>query len=104
MKDRQHLITMHKNAKKVGINLNEYNDIKREIAEIEYDLRRLNDPLHKDMSLSPPKHSTYSDSELAAAKKLKAIFAENSLIGDQRSGLEKFTNMIESATRKLKKE
>lgn len=103
MKDRQHLITMHKNAKKIGINLDEYNDIKREIAEIEYDLRRLNDHLHKDFSLLPPKHANYSENELATAKKLKAIFAENSLIGGHKSGLEKFNNIIESATRRLKK-
>lgn len=102
VKDRQHLLTMHKNAKKVGVNLDEYNDIKREIAEIEYDLRRLNDPLQKNFSLQPPKISNYSDSEISTAKKLKAILSEKNIIG-KNSGFEKITNLIESATKQLKK-
>lgn len=102
VKDRQHLITMHKSAKKIGVNLDEYNEIKREIAEIEYDLRRLSDPLQKDFPLHPPRVSNYSESEISTAKKLKAILSEKNIIG-KSSGLEKITKLIESATKQLKK-
>ncbi|XP_049299339.1 calcium uniporter protein, mitochondrial [Anopheles funestus] len=69
VKDRQHLITLHKAAKKAGINLAEYNDIKRQIAEIEHDLRRLRDPLYMHLPAPPPKTKTFSASEIAFAKK-----------------------------------
>ncbi|XP_035906065.1 calcium uniporter protein, mitochondrial isoform X2 [Anopheles stephensi] len=78
VKDRQHLITLHKAAKKAGVNLAEYNDIKRQIAEIEHDLRRLRDPLYMHLPAPPPKTKTFSASELAFAKKqqLKAATLE----------------------------
>uniref|UniRef100_A0A182NKB6 Calcium uniporter protein n=1 Tax=Anopheles dirus TaxID=7168 RepID=A0A182NKB6_9DIPT len=69
VKDRQHLITLHKAAKKAGVNLAEYNDIKRQIAEIEHDLRRLRDPLYMHLPAPPPKSKTFSASEIAFAKK-----------------------------------
>lgn len=69
VKDRQHLITLHKAAKKAGVNLAEYNDIKRQIAEIEHDLRRLRDPLYMHLPAPPPKTKTFSASEIAFAKK-----------------------------------
>lgn len=36
VRDRQYLITMHKKAKKSGLDLNQYNILKRQVAEIEY--------------------------------------------------------------------
>ncbi|KAK6641496.1 hypothetical protein RUM44_013208 [Polyplax serrata] len=53
VKDRQYLITMHKRAKKVGLDLERYNIIKEQIYGIEYDLRRLRDPLQVHL---PPHH------------------------------------------------
>lgn len=70
VKDRQHLITLHKSAKKAGINLAEYNDIKRKIAEIEHDLRRLRDPLYLHLPAPPPKSPNFSATEIATSKKL----------------------------------
>ncbi|XP_050097972.1 calcium uniporter protein, mitochondrial [Anopheles aquasalis] len=75
VKDRQHLITLHKAAKKAGINLAEYNDIKRQIAEIEHDLRRLRDPLYMHLPAPPPKSRTFSASEIAFSKKQQAAAA-----------------------------
>lgn len=79
VKDRQHLITLHKAAKKAGINLAEYNDIKRQIAEIEHDLRRLRDPLYMHLPAPPPKSKTYSATEIALSKKQKKAAFEASL-------------------------
>lgn len=70
VKDRQHLITLHKSAKKAGVNLAEYNDIKRKIAEIEHDLRRLRDPLYMHLPAPPPKSPNFSATEIATSKKL----------------------------------
>lgn len=43
---RQYLLTMYKRANKKNFDVTTYNSLKREIAEIEYDLRRLRDPLN----------------------------------------------------------
>lgn len=103
VKDRQHLITLHKAAKKVGLNLEQYNDIKREIAEIEYDLRRLQDPLYKNLPSTPPKVSVYSATEIESSKKLKKFLKDQKLLGHKSNTLEKLTNILESATKRLKK-
>lgn len=79
-----------------------YNDVKREIAEIEYDLRRLKDPLYKDLNLTPPKSSTYSATEIETSKKLKAFLSDNHLLGRKSNTLEKLTNILESASKRLK--
>lgn len=103
VKDRQHLITLHKAAKKAGLDLNNYNDIKREIAEIEFDLRRLKDPLYKDLPSTPPKSSTYSATEIESSQKLRALLADHQLLGRKSNTLEKFRDILESATKRLKK-
>lgn len=43
---RQYLLTVYKSAKKKNFDVDAYNNLRREIAEIEYDLRRLRDPLN----------------------------------------------------------
>lgn len=100
VKDRQHLITLHKQAKKVGLDLNQYNDIKREIAEIEFDLRRLNDPLYKNLPIIPPKTPNFSQTEIETSKKLKAFLSDAK---NQKGSLGKITNILEAATKRLKK-
>lgn len=52
---------MHKRAKKGGLDLDQYNTLKREIAEIESDLRRLRDPLQMHLPLIPSKNSCTND-------------------------------------------
>lgn len=102
VKDRNHLISLHKAAKKAGLDLDQYNDIKREIAEIEFDLRRLKDPLYKNLPATPPKLSSYSATEIASAKKLKSTLADYKLLAQKSNSLEKLRNIVESATKRLK--
>lgn len=45
VRDREFLLHFHKKAKRVGMDIDEYNRLKQGIAEIENDLRRLRDPL-----------------------------------------------------------
>lgn len=103
VKDRQHLITLHKTAKKLGLDINKYNDIKREIAEIEHDLRRLNDPLYKNLPANPPKTPNFSQTEIESSKKLKEILSDAKQLKGGKGTLEKITNILESATKRLKK-
>ena len=99
MKDRQHLLALHKAAKKANLDLNSYNDIKREIAEIEYDLRRLRDPLYKNLALTPPKLSTYSATEIETSKKLKKLLSENKLM----MGKGDLDDILGTITKRLRK-
>lgn len=96
------MITLHKAAKKTGLDLDQYNEIKREIAEIEHDLRRLNDPLYKNLPAIPPKTQNYSQTEIESSKKLKAILADAESLR-RKGSLEKITNILEAATKRLKK-
>ena len=52
VKDRQHLIILHKRARKVGLDLDRYNQLKDSVSQIEADIRRLRDPLHLHLPLS----------------------------------------------------
>lgn len=55
VRDRQYLIAMHKKAKKHGLDLIKYNTLRRQIVEVEDDLRRLRDPLYLHVPAAPPK-------------------------------------------------
>ena len=55
VRDRQYLIAMHKKAKKQGLDLLQYNALRRQIVEIEGDLRRLRDPLYLHVPAVPKK-------------------------------------------------
>lgn len=59
VKDRQHLLSIHGNAKKEGVDISKYNELKEASAKLEYDIRRLRDPLqlHVPM-LNPSKDSS----------------------------------------------
>ncbi|XP_060525828.1 calcium uniporter protein, mitochondrial [Cylas formicarius] len=54
IKDRQHLLVLHGKAKKLGVDLDRYNHLKDEIHKIEYQLRKLRNPLKLRL---PPKRS-----------------------------------------------
>ena len=45
LKDRQFLISLHKHAKNSKMDVENYNRLKEQIAKVEYDIRRLRDPL-----------------------------------------------------------
>lgn len=45
VKNRQHLLTLHKKAKKQGVDLDRYNYLKDELYKVEYKLKKLRNPL-----------------------------------------------------------
>lgn len=72
MKDRQHLFTLHKRAKKAGLDILKYNHLKDQISAVEIDLRRLRDPLyihlphHHTLPAKDPKRSDEANSNSTA--------------------------------------
>lgn len=114
VKDRQQLLALHKSAKKAGLNLNEYNALKREIADIENDIRRLRDPLCLHLPVAPIKAPNYSETEITTAKKLQQFLAQSgAATGEsasstaaqfaskiQKSDLLKITNLLQKLRRK----
>lgn len=54
VKNRQHLITLHKKSKKLGLDLMRYNQLKDQISSLELDLVRVKKPLLK----RPPKNAS----------------------------------------------
>nr|CAD7196684.1 unnamed protein product [Timema douglasi]CAD7398515.1 unnamed protein product [Timema poppensis] len=67
VKDRQHLIIFHKRARKVGLDLQRYNELKDNVSKIEADLRRLRDPLH--IHLPPQHHESYNTEPKSALQR-----------------------------------
>ncbi|XP_070070503.1 calcium uniporter protein, mitochondrial isoform X1 [Drosophila takahashii] len=49
VKNREYSLTLYRNAKKVQFDVEHYNDLKRKSAELEYNLRRINDPLNMQL-------------------------------------------------------
>ncbi|KAK8771375.1 hypothetical protein V5799_025381 [Amblyomma americanum] len=49
VRDRQFLISFYKFARRQGMDVSRYNDLRQELAEIEEELRRLRDPLQKHL-------------------------------------------------------
>ncbi|XP_039748575.1 calcium uniporter protein, mitochondrial isoform X2 [Pararge aegeria] len=78
VKDRQHLLTLHKKAKKIGLDLAQYNRLKDEVDKLQKDLARLRDPLqiHLPGTLNTP--------------------------DTKRSPLTKIKDMLEETTKKMK--
>ncbi|XP_041976691.1 calcium uniporter protein, mitochondrial isoform X2 [Aricia agestis] len=79
VKDRQHLLTLHKKAKKVGLDINQYNHLKDEVDKVAKDLARLRDPL----SIHLP--TSYVKADI-----------------DKRSPLTKIKDMLEETSKKMK--
>lgn len=73
VKDRQHLLTFHKKAKKLGLDLNQYNQLKDQITKVELDLKKLRNPLRlrlpptatapKEAPATPPEEKPPSSKE-----------------------------------------
>ncbi|XP_070135736.1 calcium uniporter protein, mitochondrial isoform X2 [Drosophila bipectinata] len=49
VKNREYSLTLYRNAKKVQFDVEHYNELKRKSAELEYNLRRINDPLNMQL-------------------------------------------------------
>ncbi|XP_063532502.1 calcium uniporter protein, mitochondrial [Cydia strobilella] len=73
VKDRQHLLTLHKKAKKVGLDINQYNHLKDEIDKLQKDLARLHDPLHIHML---PKRGPPASEKRSPLTKIKDMIEE----------------------------
>lgn len=86
---------MHKSAKKSGLDLAQYNNLKREIAVIENDIRRLRDPLCLHLPAPPVKSPTYSETEITTAKKIKDFIAEATGGGSEGGGLAGFASKLQ---------
>ncbi|XP_066156003.1 calcium uniporter protein, mitochondrial [Euwallacea fornicatus] len=54
VRDRQHLMVMHKKAKNVGVDLSKYNQLKDEIRDVESKLKKLRNPLKLHLPPKPP--------------------------------------------------
>ncbi|XP_046960247.1 calcium uniporter protein, mitochondrial [Vanessa cardui] len=80
VKDRQHLLTLHKKAKKIGLDIAQYNHLKDEMDKLQKDLARLRDPLHIHL----PPSNTYKIDDI------------------KRSPLTKIKDMLEETTKKMK--
>ncbi|XP_013177900.1 PREDICTED: calcium uniporter protein, mitochondrial [Papilio xuthus] len=80
VKDRQHLLMLHKKAKKIGLDINHYNYLKDEIDKLQKDLARLRDPLHIHL---PTSYSPKSGEE-------------------KRSPLTKLKDMLDETSKKMK--
>lgn len=94
VRDRQYLIAMHKKAKKQGLDLLQYNALRRQIVEVEEDLRRLRDPLYLHVPAVPKK--IYADNERPIDE--AALAAAN----DSFSRTEKLREVVKGITDKLK--
>jgi len=53
--DREYLKWFHKRARKTEFDVEEYNKLRESIAQVESDLRRLQDPLQKNLPIAQPK-------------------------------------------------
>ncbi|XP_026847484.1 calcium uniporter protein, mitochondrial isoform X1 [Drosophila persimilis] len=49
VKNREYSLAIYKNAKKIQFDVDHYNQLKRKTAELEYNLRRINDPLNMQL-------------------------------------------------------
>ncbi|XP_033644140.1 calcium uniporter protein, mitochondrial-like [Asterias rubens] len=53
-KDRQHLLSFHRFAKKQKLDIEKYNQLRDQITQLEMDLGRLRDPLTLHLPITPP--------------------------------------------------
>lgn len=84
VKDRQYLIALYKRAKKKNFDVETYNQLKRQIAEIEYDLRRLRDPLN--LQLPPHIDRSQQNPPLDAVPPSSALTNKISTAAVKKSG------------------
>jgi hypothetical protein len=54
VKDRQHLLSVHGNAQKEGLDVKKYNELKDAVAKLEFDIKRLKDPLQLNVPMLNP--------------------------------------------------
>lgn len=103
---------MHKKAKKSGFQIEEYNRLKHEAAQIENDLRRLRDPLFLRSPPLPPVTGSPSSSLFMADQTEKERLFQTALTSPTIATLDasskptfkqRLATIFQSATKKLKK-
>lgn len=99
---------MHKKAKKKGFNIDQYNNLRRQISEIEHDLKRLRDPLYLRLSPTQNKSMFYDDNSFTLNSdkhKTSDNSIKNSISNVIKRNKDKFdiSDIFESATKKFKK-
>lgn len=110
MKDRQYLLSLYKKAKKKGLDINKYNTLKQQIADVEYDLRRLHDPLYLRMSPNATnsykidglhvKHFKRNKTNVTSVSQLADFAAEDVKPTNSFGNL---TEILKAATKKFQK-
>lgn len=70
VRDRQHLMILHKRARKIGLDIDQYNALKDEIARTELDLNRLRDPIQVHL---PPRYVSTLETKSSPLDRLKSI-------------------------------
>lgn len=110
VKDRQFLLSLYKKANKQGLDIGKYNTLKKQIADLEYDLRRLHDPLY--LRMSPNATNSYTNAGLHAKHFIKTKSAVDTIselknLGSTPPAKSKpfagLSQIFEAATKKLKK-
>lgn len=67
VRDRQFLLCFHKRARKVGLDVERYNNLKDRLASLQNDLERLRDPLALNLPQSAIKDAPVAQAPLAKA-------------------------------------
>lgn len=100
VKDRQYLITMYKKAHKQGFDIEHYNALRRQFAEVEHDLQRLRDPLYfryaNASTVGPSTITTQEGKDVAALR--------NAVTPTSQSAKSRIAAIFEAATSKIQKQ
>lgn len=89
VRDRQYLITVHKKARKSGLDLHAYNQLKDQLASVQTDLARLKDPLvppHRAQVLFDPLAAGGADAATEPAGLWSSLLARLKSLRDDVKG------------------
>lgn len=98
VKDRQYLITMYKKAQKQGFDIEQYNVLRRQLAEVEHDLQRLRDPLYFRYA-----NATTVGPSSITTKEGKTISALQNAATPALTQKSKIATILEAASKKFQK-
>lgn len=62
-KDRKYLVLFHKFSKRKNLDLEKYNQLKDDVAQVQADLQRLRDPLTINLPIPPPPRETAKEED-----------------------------------------
>ncbi|XP_050306601.1 calcium uniporter protein, mitochondrial [Anthonomus grandis grandis] len=91
VRDRQHLLIMHKKAKKVGVDLTKYNQLKEQIHKVEYKLKKLRNPLKLHLPKNGKTVAAAPITEAIATTPEAAAQTETSKMKNGKTGAEATT-------------